>query len=170
MSLKPERVDFEEPWSRLNKTVQEVIKLEKVDRREWNDRFSDVYKLCVACPDPLGDRLYLETNKFLDEHVKSLFKRVLNCSESGENLLHAYHGYWLVYREGVNYLNKLYMYLNTQHIKKQKNSEADLTYGCLEIVEHKLEIGELGLHLWKKNMIDPLQESLVRLLLEAVEK
>lgn len=36
-------------------------RLEKVDRREWSDRFSDVYKLCVAYPDPLGDRLYNET-------------------------------------------------------------------------------------------------------------
>ena len=75
-----------------------------------------------------------------------------------------------MYREGVNYLNILYMYLNTQHIKKHKFSEADLSYGCVDSNEQMLEIGELGLHLWKVNMIEPLQVSLVNLLLEAIEE
>jgi len=61
------------------------------------------------------------------------------------------------------------MYLNTQHIKKHKYSEADLSYGCVDTNEQMLEIGELGLHLWKVNMIEPLKENLVRLLLEAIE-
>ncbi len=72
-------------------------------------------------------------------------------------------------KPGVNFLNILYMYLNTQHIKKHKYSEADLSYGCVDTNEQMLEIGELGLHLWKVNVIEPLKENLVRLLLESIE-
>ncbi len=72
-------------------------------------------------------------------------------------------------KSGVNFLNILYMYLNTQHIKKHKYSEADLSYGCVDTNEQMLEIGELGLHLWKVNVIEPLKENLVRLLLESIE-
>lgn len=43
-------------------------------------------------------------------------------------------------------------YLNNQHIRKQKMSDAELTYGSLSIdhSEQMKEIGELGLETWKK--------------------
>lgn len=49
--------------------------------------FSDVYKLCTALPEPLGDRLYQETKNFLETHVKTLYavssvilmRIILNC-------------------------------------------------------------------------------------------
>ena len=46
----------------------------------------------------------------------------------------------------------LYSYLNNQHIRKQKMSEAELTYGSLSIehMEQMKEIGELGLDTWKR--------------------
>ncbi|XP_076327537.1 cullin-2-like isoform X2 [Tachypleus tridentatus] len=165
MSLKPRKVDFDVTWGELKNTVEGVITLGKVPRAVWNDRFTDVYALCVAFPEPLGDRLYQETKQFLDNHVHYLYKLV---ASSEEGLLGAYHKHWLQYSQGVNYLNKLYMYLNTQHIRKQKFSDADLIYGCLEPADQMLEIGELGLDLWKRNMIEPLKDSLVNLLLEAI--
>lgn len=169
MTLKPERVDFPTTWSRLLKTCQEVIRVEKVDKRDWNDRFSDVYKLCVAFPEPLGDKLYFEIKAFLEGHVKKLYQEVISTAANGPALLNAYHGHWLTYKQGVSYLNQLYMYLNTQHIKKQKAPESDLTFGCIDPpADQKLEIGELGLYLWKVHMIEPLQDQLVNLLLEAL--
>ncbi|KAH8009227.1 hypothetical protein HPB51_013416 [Rhipicephalus microplus] len=59
-------------------------------------------------------------------------------------------------------------YLNTQHIKKHKLSEADLSYGSVEPAEQLLEVGELGLDLWKRNMVQPLRASLLTLLLQAL--
>ena len=38
--------------------------------------FADVYSLCVAYPEPLADKLYSETKKFLEEHVDSLLIKV----------------------------------------------------------------------------------------------
>ncbi|XP_077553826.1 cullin-2-like isoform X3 [Haemaphysalis longicornis] len=136
MSLKPKRIDFEGTWEQLRDTVAGVITLAKVPRPIWNDRFSDVYALCVAFPEPLGDRLYLETKKFLNAHVQHLYELVV----SGDDLLGGYYQHWLQYSQGIDYLNKLYMYLNTQHIKKHKLSEADLSYGSAEPSEQLLEV------------------------------
>lgn len=41
--------------------VAGVVGLQTVDRSVWNLRFSDVYALCVAHPEPLADKLYDET-------------------------------------------------------------------------------------------------------------
>lgn len=41
--------------------VAGVVGLRAVERSVWNTRFSDVYALCVAHPEPLADRLYDET-------------------------------------------------------------------------------------------------------------
>ncbi|KAF6213468.1 hypothetical protein GE061_011188 [Apolygus lucorum] len=169
MSLKPKRVDFQETWHGLQETVNAVITLGKVPRSTWNDRFTDVYSLCVAYPEPLADKLYHETRQFLDNHVKSLLDKVVISGEP--NLLRNYYQAWTEYSQGINYLHRLYSYLNQQHIKKQKLSEAEIIYGNVAPDdEEQMEIGELGLEIWKRNMIEPLQASLVKLLLEGIHQ
>ncbi|KAJ8313728.1 hypothetical protein KUTeg_008289 [Tegillarca granosa] len=61
-------------------------------------------------------------------------------------------------------------YLNTTFIKKQKYSEADLSYGgfSVEQSDQMLEIGELALDTWKRLMIEPLKETLLKLILHEV--
>ncbi|XP_071038251.1 cullin-2 isoform X4 [Parasteatoda tepidariorum] len=167
MSLRPRVVDFTSVWNILKETVEGVITLGDISRHTWNDRFTDVYTLCVAFPEPLGDMLYQETKKYLEEHVKHLHKSVVS---SQEGLLAAYYQSWVEYSKGIGYLNKLYMYLNTQHIKKQRFNEADLQYGRSDIGDQMLEIGELGLDLWKKYMIEKLSDNLVHLLLEGIKQ
>lgn len=173
MTLKPERVNFDETWGRLLRTCREVINLEKVDRYEWADRFSDVYKLCVAFPEPLADNLYRELELFLNKHTETLYGYITEkVAETGDksSLLATYFHYWCTYKEGVSFLNRLYNYLNTQHIRKAKSRESDLVYGGTDQASQMLEIGELGLYLWRKNIIEQLQESLVSLLLHAIEQ
>ncbi len=57
-------------------TFKGVITLGNVPRGTWNDRFSDVYSLCVAYPEPLADKLYAETKKFLENHVTQELAKV----------------------------------------------------------------------------------------------
>ena len=52
----------------------------------------DVYSLCVAYPEPLADKLYSETRKFLDDHVAATLIKVKAGGE--QNLLANYHGAW----------------------------------------------------------------------------
>ncbi|XP_059495311.1 cullin-2 isoform X3 [Stegostoma tigrinum] len=168
MSLKPRVVDFDETWNKLLTTIKAVVMLDYVERSTWNDRFSDIYALCVAYPEPLGERLYTETKVFLENHVQHLYKKVL---DSEEKILTMYHKYWEEYSKGADYMDCLYRYLNTQFIKKNKLTEADLQYGYggVDIIEPLMEIGELALDMWKKLMIEPLQTILIRMLLREVK-
>lgn len=125
--------------------------------------------MCVAYPEPLADRLYIETEKFLDNHVNHLLDKVQSEGEIG--LLQAYHRAWTQYSQGINYLHQLYLYLNQQHIKKQKLTEAEIIYGSPSTIsdsQEQKEIGELGLYLWENKMIASLKNSLVILLLEGI--
>uniref|UniRef100_A0A4W4EJI8 Cullin family profile domain-containing protein n=1 Tax=Electrophorus electricus TaxID=8005 RepID=A0A4W4EJI8_ELEEL len=143
MSLKPRVVDFDETWNKLLTTIKAVVMLDYVERATWNDRFSDIYALCVAYPEPLGERLYTETKVFLENHVRQLYKKVL---ESEEKVLLMYHRYWEEYSKGADYMDSLYRYLNTQFIKKNKLTEADLQYGYggVDMNEPLMEIGEVS--------------------------
>uniref|UniRef100_A0A671YTS8 Cullin 2 n=1 Tax=Sparus aurata TaxID=8175 RepID=A0A671YTS8_SPAAU len=168
MSLKPRVVDFDETWNKLLTTIKAVVMLDYVERATWNDRFSDIYALCVAYPEPLGERLYTETKVFLENHVRQLYKKVL---ESEEKVLVMYHRYWDEYSKGADYMDCLYRYLNTQFIKKNKLTEADLQYGYggVDMNEPLMEIGELALDMWRKLMIEPLQSVLIRMLLNEIK-
>uniref|UniRef100_A0A8C7ZMY0 Cullin-2 n=1 Tax=Oryzias sinensis TaxID=183150 RepID=A0A8C7ZMY0_9TELE len=168
MSLKPRVVDFDETWNKLLTTIKAVVMLDYVERATWNDRFSDIYALCVAYPEPLGERLYTETKIFLENHVRQLYKKVL---ESEEKVLVMYHRYWEEYSKGADYMDCLYRYLNTQFIKKNKLTEADLQYGYggVDMNEPLMEIGELALDMWRKLMIEPLQAVLIRMLLNEIK-
>ncbi|CAG0902644.1 unnamed protein product [Darwinula stevensoni] len=168
MSLKPRPMNFDDTWPLIKDTLLGVITLRKIPKAVWNDRFSDVYALCVAQPDPLGDRLYQEIKKSLEKHVDKIFEGVSKTQE--ENLLLNYHSQWLEYSIGTSYLNNLFTYLNSQHIRKQKPTDADLVYGDsdIETQEQMLEIGELALSIWRRGMILPLKDTLVKLLLEGI--
>lgn len=79
--------------------------------------FSDVYSICVAFPDPLADRLYLETKLFLENHVKSQLEDFgsnvnmeTNESDSSQSqMLYKYFKAWKNYSQGLEYLNYLYL-------------------------------------------------------------
>ncbi|XP_026546437.1 cullin-2-like [Notechis scutatus] len=83
-----------------------------------------------------------------------------------------YHRNWDEYSKGAEYMDCLYRYLNTQFIKKNKLTEADLQYGYggLDMSETLMEIGELALDMWKRLMIEPLQTVLIRMLLCEIKK
>ncbi|KAL4711200.1 hypothetical protein ACJJTC_019041 [Scirpophaga incertulas] len=171
MSLKPRNVDFQETWATLKETVAGVVGLQTIERSVWNTRFSDVYALCVAHPEPLADKLYDETKNFLEEHVSGLLQRVrgnttLESCDHNDGLLARYVSAWREYSQGVAYLNSLYSYLNLQHVKRQKVCDAELIYGSAATVstpEHdarQLEVGELGLVIWERVLVRPLASAL----------
>lgn len=68
----------------------------------------------------------------------------------------------------------IFRYLNQQHIKKQKVSEAEILYGNgttpLTISQEQMEIGELGLDIWRLLMIQNLGDILVKQILQGIER
>lgn len=81
----------------------------------------------MAHPEPMADRLYAETKQYLIDHVAKL---LIEVQEGGEGqLIKNYFKYWTDYSVGARYLHSLYLYLNQQHIKTQKLSDAEIIYG-----------------------------------------
>ncbi|XP_056637623.1 cullin-2 isoform X3 [Diorhabda sublineata] len=115
----------------------------------------------------MADRLYAETKQYLIDHVAKLLDKV---QEDGEQyLVKNYFLYWSQYSVGSQYLHSLYLYLNQQHIKTQKLSDAEIIYGSSDSSGgEQMEIGELALDVWTRGMIVPLGSRLVKLLLEAI--
>ncbi|XP_048579540.1 cullin-2 [Nematostella vectensis] len=167
MSLKPGVVNFDETWAKILKTLKAVVTLEKIERAVWNDRFSDVYALCVAYPEPLGEKLYSEIKLFLEEHVKSLYQAV---SSPDIDILREYHSHWAKYSQGSSYMDLLFRYLNS-HLKKQKQDYVEISpYTVTPICPDAIDIGPLALSIWKSIMIEPLKETLVQHLLAEIRK
>lgn len=112
MSLKPRAVNFEEVWGDLVETVQQVVTMGSIKRSVWNTRFSDVYSLCVAFPEPLAERLYTETKKLLENHVRQLYFEVrweyiqgwLHCSWFSKSF-DVYHTLFQCHSSGIYVLN-----------------------------------------------------------------
>lgn len=78
----------------------------------------------------MADRLYAETKQYLINHVMKLLTKVQEGGDS--QLIKNYYHYWSQYSEGVGYLHYLYFYLNQQHIKTQKLSDAEIIYGSAD--------------------------------------
>uniref|UniRef100_A0A1B0G4W6 Cullin-2 n=1 Tax=Glossina morsitans morsitans TaxID=37546 RepID=A0A1B0G4W6_GLOMM len=160
MSLKPKKVNFNEIWSDLRNTAEAVIKLDKVEKNVWNSSFSNVYNLCVAHPEPFADLLYEETKQFLKQHVETMLHTRVNPpgmnSNDGEqpDLLKRYYDAWSEYTA----------------YQKQKISDADVVYGNLTTETYEqMEIGELGLDIWRTRMIESLSFDLVKYILEGIK-
>jgi cullin 2 len=60
----------------------------------------------VAYPEPLADKLYQETKKFLEDHVSGTLSKVSSGGEQA--LLNNYHNAWKEFSQGINYLHMLY--------------------------------------------------------------
>lgn len=173
MSLRPREIVFEESWEKLLEIIRGVItlnRLRKIDKPLWHNTFSDVYMLCVAHPEPHSKQLYDETKKLLETHVISIYETLIENSD--EKLLNLYHQYWLEYSRGSEYLNNLFIYLNTQYVKKNVFNDADVQFGSstIDSSDHIMDIGEMALDCWRKFMIEPLKEKLVKLILDGIDR
>uniref|UniRef100_A0A8D0JFS0 Cullin-2 n=1 Tax=Sus scrofa TaxID=9823 RepID=A0A8D0JFS0_PIG len=141
---------------------------------------------------------FIQKLRFFWKITYGICTRVL---ESEEQVLVMYHRYWEEYSKGADYMDCLYRslkksfsrglltclplfwvlstrppiperrYLNTQFIKKNKLTEADLQYGYggVDMNEPLMEIGELALDMWRKLMVEPLQTILIRMLLREIK-
>lgn len=173
MSLRPREIYFEDSWHSLLEIIRGVVtvnRLRKIDKPLWHNTFSDVYMLCVAHPEPHSKQLYDETKKLLESHISEIYQTLIDNSD--EKLLNLYHQYWLEYSKGSEYLNNLFIYLNTQYVKKNIFNDADLQFGTSNIdsTEHIMDIGEMALDCWRKFMIEPLKEKLVKLILDGIDR
>lgn len=86
-------------------------------------------------------------------------------------LLQRYYAAWIEYSQGIQYLNYLYQYLNHTHVKRNKyTTEMEFNYSTTsDSNQEMMEIGELGLDIWRRSMIETLGVELVKQILEVIQ-
>lgn len=169
MSLCSDSINFEDFWPRIEKLVLNILheRNDQITIDIWQAAFFDIYKVCVAQPDSLVGILYLRLKTLLQRHVQELCKVCIVASGDTQNL-HNYYDQWIVYKKAAEYLDKLFCYLNAQHLKKiKKPMQADVNDEA--VCQPGLEIRDLCLYLWNHEMILPLKQQLVYILMHEIE-
>jgi len=165
-SLRPGNIDYDETWGKIKGTLDCVLKLKKVTRGEWNERFSDVYAICASNQEGLDEKLYKETKTFLVEHT-SMIHDDINTHKS--SLLQTYQHHWEQYHTGAKYINLLYRYLNEQYTFRQKHDYIEHIQGPVADSD-VMEVGQLALENWKSQVIDQMKEALISALLSEIKR
>ncbi|XP_046844381.1 cullin-2-like isoform X2 [Xenia sp. Carnegie-2017] len=167
MPFMNRRLRFDETWQGISSTVDAVLGLRKVTRKDWNERFTDVYSLCVAYPEPMVEKLYEEIKALLKAHVNRIYCEL----SSGTYYLELYHSHWSQYNRSCEYLDLLFRHLNI-HIKKGEGNGNDMTTysSVLSDNECKIEVGQLALRIWKEIVIQRIKEKLIPEILAEVKR
>lgn len=94
-----------------------------------------------------------------------------NTMINDTTLLQRYYASWIEYSQGIQYLNYLYQYLNHTHVKRNKyTTEMEFNYSASsDNNQEMMEIGELGLDIWRSYMIETLGNELVKQILDVVQ-
>ena len=79
--LPPRTERFDQKWSDICQTISKVIQIEKVDRKKWNDSFSDVYSLCMPYPVSYAEQLNDNLDVFFTEHVEGIRAELERCNK-----------------------------------------------------------------------------------------
>nr|CAH8846410.1 unnamed protein product [Trichobilharzia regenti] len=166
--LRAVSVDFPVTWKSLKDVVYKLIRCDYVDRDLWNSSFGDVYSLCTSSPVSHASTLYKSTTALISERVEEISADLEVLSDS--ELLPMYVKYWESYHRGLTYLDILYRYMNTQHVKNLRPSEADMCYGAAlpTLEQHTMEILEVGLAFWRLYLIDCIKNRLSSCLMREV--
>jgi len=168
MSLRSDPINFEDFWPPIEKLLSNILnhRYEDITIEQWQGTFYDIYKVCVAQPDSLVGVLYSRLKDLLQNHVTELCNKI--AWESSPNLLQNYYLHWTIYKSAAEYFDKLFNYLNSQHLKKiRKPMQAEV--GGEAVCHPGLEVRDLCLYLWNEHMIRPLQPQIVKLLMREIE-
>ncbi|XP_065666298.1 cullin-2 isoform X3 [Hydra vulgaris] len=165
-TMRPTDVNFNEVWTNICGTLQNVITLTPINRAEWHERFSDIYKICASDIEGLDAKLYLKTKEFFESHSRKIYQNI----STEQNLLGSYHRHWLQYEYGTNCINGLYRYLNDHYALRKKGNYAEYVQVPTAYEVDKKPIGALAFEMWKSEIIKPLQDSLISALLQEITK
>lgn len=168
MSLRSDPINFADSWPSIEKLLLNILhqRYYDISHDRWQETFFDIYKVCVAQPESLVGILYLSLKTLLQRHVQELCRTI--ASDDSQNLTTNYHNHWVVYRSAAEYLDKLFNYLNTHHLKRiKKPMQAEVNNES--VCQPGLEVKDLCLYLWNQEMILPLKQQLVYLLMHEIE-
>ena len=168
MSLRSDPIDFEDFWPSIESLLLNILhqRYENISNDQWQEKFFDIYKVCVAQPDSLVGVLYSRLKDLLESHVGELRTKIIDAGS--QNYLGSYYQHWTTYKSAAGYFDKLFNYLNTQHLRKiKKPMQADVS--CESVCQPGLEVRDLCLYLWHNFMVEPLRKQFVKQLMREIE-
>lgn len=76
MSLRSDPINFDDVWPPIEKLIVKILhkRYQEISTDRWQETFFDVYKVCVAQPEPLVGKLYGQLKSLLERHVKELYR------------------------------------------------------------------------------------------------
>eukprot|EP00794_Sanderia_malayensis_P003681 gene3681-4198_t len=96
----------------------------------------------------------------------------MTSTDDYEILLKDYQSNWTQYYQGSHYIDALYRYLNTNYCQKKKPDQVEqcpLLYPPSQSENNRV-IGQIALDYWKTEMIDFLQEPVIKALLDSIKR
>lgn len=130
--------------------------------RSWKLTMSKInFFTNITNPGRITVRVLVTSTLFISKSTLIRF-----CSKYGHSTQFSARSY-------VLFCTSIFRYLNQQHIRKHKVSDAEILYGNgnnLSIAQEQMEIGELGLDIWRIFMIQNLGDTLVKQILQGIEK
>ncbi|XP_055331868.1 cullin-2-like [Paramacrobiotus metropolitanus] len=163
---------FAKRWCRIQDTLESILAKRSIQRRIWNERFSDVYAITVDFPPEYVDNLYDKIQEVLHTHITHVCQNLLQARE--QKLLNVYLHHWDNFYEALQYINKLAMHLNSAVVKPAKinDSEFPMIHLGINLPDYsldKIEILQLGCQMWADGIVSKMQKDLTMTLLEMIE-
>lgn len=168
MTLQSVDINFVDSWPPIEQLLLDTLNCnyKNVTNDRWQATFFDIYRICVAQPDSLVGELYSHIKSLVQKHVQQLSKEL--ASGDTRNLLSSYYDRWITFKAAASYFDSLFHYLNAEHLKKiKKPMRADVSNES--VCQPGLEIKDLCLYLWNQEMIAPLRQQLVHLLMNEID-
>ncbi|KAI3379364.1 hypothetical protein SNEBB_007734 [Seison nebaliae] len=139
-SLLPHNMNYDDTWERLRLMMDHLLRPSESNydkntaKREWRQRFDDIYHLANAYPGPYCESMYKDIRGHLRRHVMRVMKEFVLFSNShpdystndddeeifvkemAEKKLEKYLSEWSTYQTGCNQIDRMFQYLNEHWI------------------------------------------------------
>ncbi|CAK9436501.1 uncharacterized protein LODBEIA_P10590 [Lodderomyces beijingensis] len=126
-------IDFDKNWAILQNAISQ-IQNKNVSNLSYEQLYRKAYVLVIR---KFGEKLYGKVSEAVTEHLLSERQKLLALSTNAEGFIQALTRQWDEHLQSMKFIEDVLMYLNRVYVKEQK----------------RLEISDLGVHLFKENII-----------------
>ncbi|EGC32378.1 hypothetical protein DICPUDRAFT_57147 [Dictyostelium purpureum] len=145
-------IDFNQIWETIAQQV--YLLLTGMNTVSAMSLYEDVYKLCIAQPQPYCEPLYENIKKFFEQHVDRILLIILDTKS---DTISEYLKQWKLFHTGCELCNKvIFRYLNNNWINKKI---MDKKFGHPPDI---YEIQTLGLMIWKERLFFKIKDRVLK--------
>ena len=129
----------------LQKVCDQLMNMEKIETTEWIAYYTIIYNICIDKNN--GLKLYNNIGDYLIQYLKNKSANI-QCEIEG---LNNYINIWNSYNNSLEYINKLFNYVNTVVCDYNK-----------KYIEKKLYLYDYGIYIFKQYFFLPLNSMIIK--------